>query len=59
MTEHMRKALEQIASGIGPLGARLGYDQLREIAREAITAQDVEDDGLNSPQAMIVRDLLK
>jgi len=35
--EKMLAALRQIASGVGPLGARLGYDQMREIAQIELT----------------------
>jgi hypothetical protein len=38
--EKMRAALALIASGEGPIGGRLGYEQMREIARDAIGDED-------------------
>lgn len=46
MTDRMRKALELIASGEGPQGGRLGYDQMRAIAQAELTVLAAKDCGI-------------
>lgn len=52
MTDRMRKALELIASGEGPMGGRLGYDQMRAIAQAELTVLAAQDCGIRISDGM-------
>jgi hypothetical protein len=52
MTDRMRKALELIASGEGPQGGRLGYDQMREIAQNELTVLAASEAGIRISDGM-------